>query len=81
MQPVVRRWSVSEEALVRWIRRRGIVATHCDSCHAEAEYRDDGDLPNPVMLSRGREAHVCCGVREAFDKANSCIREEEGGGG
>jgi cytochrome c len=58
---------VSEEAIIRLLRRKGVqVNGHCTSCHNDA---DDGYAMCVLLLSRGREASVCCVVSIAWDSA------------
>jgi len=59
---------VSEEAIVRWLRRQGVTVVHCNSCHEDDEYKD---LPLTLNLPNDREAHVCCGVHTAWYEAST----------
>lgn len=57
--------SISEDAIIRFLRRKGIRADCCDSCHSEAI---DGYSIPEIELSRGRYAEVCCSVAIAWRK-------------
>lgn len=55
--------TISEQAIIRWLRMRGVAARCCYSCHSDV-YEE---LPCTILLTKDRDAHVCCGVKATFE--------------
>ena len=60
---------IGEPVLERFLRMRGIAVDHCYSCHAEKK------LPQTLYPRPNLEAHVCCGMIDAWGD----YAEQQGG--
>jgi len=55
-----------EETIIRFLKKNGINATCCLSCH---EDENEGlDYLCEIYFSKKRMAQVCCGVSLSFEK-------------